>query len=207
MEYLARVVVRLPLRGGSPSPAPPRAAPAAHHTSRAPRATHAPSPGALPAVNRGLVRFSRPPPPRSSWLPRPSWHTPARHPRRTSSWPSPANETSCVSFAVRGARRKPPSPAKISPQPREDPRCRCVAGVTAGAAFVAAAATAAVDATEIDPPEGDRWYRGVTVDPPPPAPAPCFTAGALSVGGGTGGHTSVMWRPNSLYKYSTLPSP
>ena len=36
-EYFARVVVRLPSRGCSPSPAPPRAAPAAHHAFRAPR--------------------------------------------------------------------------------------------------------------------------------------------------------------------------
>ena len=167
MEYLARVVVRLPLRGGSPSPAPPRAAPAAHHTSRAPRATHAPCPGALPAVNCGLVRFSRP------LLHGPlGFHGPHGirqqgiragrvHGQALRMRPR-ASALQCVELAenLQAPRRSPHNRGKV-------PAVVAVAGVTAGAAVVAAAATAAVDATEIDPPEGDRWCRGVAVRPPP----------------------------------------
>ena len=66
-EYISRVVVRLPVQGGNRSLALSHAVPAAHHVSRALEVTRAPSPGALPAVDRDLVQTPWLPLPRSSW--------------------------------------------------------------------------------------------------------------------------------------------
>ena len=82
-----------------------------------------------------------------------------------------------------------------------------VAAVTDRVAVVAATAdTAAVDATIIVLPVGDRWWRGVTFRTPA-APGPGSATGASRVPGGTGFHTSVMSRSDSLFKYSNLPPP
>ena len=163
-EYLARLFFRTSSRGNSLSPAPARAVPAAHHASRAPRATQSPSTGAFPAVNRELVRFPRLPLPQSSCLPRSSWHMPAEHPRMTRSWPSPVTSTlQCGEFAenLQVPRRSSHKRGKV-------PTVVAVAAVTAGAAVVAAAAaTAAVDANKTGPPRGDRWCRGLLPHSPP----------------------------------------
>ena len=107
------------------------------------------------------------------------------------------------------------------------------AGSAAAAAAAAAAgdsaATVAVDGTEIGPPGGDRWCRGVTfrtpvaaasyfaagASPPgggrwcrgvvfrtPAAPAPNSAASASRVAGNTGGHTSA-----ALPRLSSLSTP
>ena len=82
------------------------------------------------------------------------------------------------------------------------------AAVTAGETVITApAATTTIDATEIDPPGGERWRRGVSFRSPPPAPAPGSAAGASHVAGGAGDHTSVMSGSDSLSEAFTLPPP
>ena len=75
------------------------------------------------------------------------------------------------------------------------------------AVVTTAAATAAVDATEIGPPGGDRWCRGGCLPHPPPAPAPGSANGASRVAGGTRGHIYVISGSDSLSKSSILPPP